>query len=169
MGACNNEDCREPVLIRQICNVVNKVLPTPQADAVSNDVPEPMKSDLFEARVCVAAGAFNASVTMARRALQQSLRGQRAEGRLLTAQIDDAARQQIITPTQRAFAHSVRWVGNVGAHGAHEADEAALEEGESPHNVTLAEAEAVLDLLSTLFHSIYEVPAKRARLELNRR
>jgi len=65
MGKCNA--CGMPLIVRDQGTMI---FPTPQPVPVSDDIPEPMRSDLREAKACLAVGAWNASVVMARRALQ---------------------------------------------------------------------------------------------------
>jgi hypothetical protein len=48
IGKCNA--CRKPMLVR---NSGAEVYPTPQPEPVSVDVPEPMRSDLTESKLCL--------------------------------------------------------------------------------------------------------------------
>jgi hypothetical protein len=113
MGKCNA--CEKPVLVIGIQSP--RIFPTPQPLLVSDDIPEPMRSDLYEARLCQSIGAFNASVVMARRALQCAAVQQGATpGKKLWEQTQELLRSGAITKSMYEWTEAARWVGNHGAH-----------------------------------------------------
>jgi hypothetical protein len=93
------------------------LMPWPQPSPTSNLIPEPMRRDLSEAKRCVAAGAWNAAVVMARRALQCAAVEEGApKGEQLWAQLQDLLKRGVIVKNMYDWAEAARWVGNHGAH-----------------------------------------------------
>jgi hypothetical protein len=122
-----------------------------------------MASDLREAKQCLAVGAWNAAVVMARRALQCAAVQQGAPaGQKLWQQIKWLDDNRKITAPQREWADVARWVGNNGAHNT----EPGIADGQ-PVIVDVIEedARATLELVERLFETIYVAP-KVAREQL---
>ena len=65
LGKCNF--CQYALLVLEDGQLVH---PAPQPAPVSEAIPEVIRNDLREAKPCLAVGAWNAAVVMARRALQ---------------------------------------------------------------------------------------------------
>lgn len=150
LGKCNA--CQMPALVKDIGSTV---YPAPQPGPVSDAIPEPMRSDLREAKHCIAVGAWNASVVMARRALQCAAVEQGAPtGRdwPLWRQIEWLDNNRKITADQRRWADVARWVGNDGAHNT----EPAVANGD-PVIVGVGEGDArdTLTLVEHLFETVY--------------
>jgi hypothetical protein len=148
LGKCNA--CQQPMVVRDIGAIV---YPAPQPGPVSEDIPEPMRSDLREAKQCLSVGAWNAAVVMARRALQCAAveRGAPA-GAKLWRQIAWLDENRKITSDQRRWADVARWVGNDGAHNT----EPAVADGD-PVIVGVSEEEArdSIKLVEHLFETLY--------------
>lgn len=150
MGVCNA--CHQPILLR---DMGSKVFPPPQPGPVSEHVPDPMKHDLREAKQCLAVGAWNAAVVMARRALQCAAVEQGAPSGELRRQIKWLDDNRKITAAQREWADVARWVGNQGAHNTEPNVAAGL-----PVITGVAEddARATVELVEHLFETIYVAP-----------
>jgi hypothetical protein len=163
MGVCNA--CHQPMLVK---DVGSKVFPTPQPGPVSEHIPEPMRADLREAKTCLAAGAWNATVVMARRALQCSAVEQgvpTGKDWPLWKQIKWLDDNRKITTQQREWADAARWVGNQGAHDTE--PDVALGKPVIT-DVTEEDARATIDLVEHLFETLY-VAGKLAREQLAKR
>lgn len=161
LGKCNG--CEMPLLV---CNEGRYVYPTPQAGPVSTYIPDPMRGDLREAKLCLAAGAWNAAVVLARRALQCATVERGApKGDPLWKQIRWLDDNRKITPEQREWADAARWVGNDGAHGT----EPNVAAGQPVIvGVTEEDAKATVELVEHLFETLY-VATKRAREQAAKR
>lgn len=160
MGMCNA--CRQPLLVK---GVGSKVFPAPQPGPVSEHVPDPMASDLREAKQCLAANAWNAAVVMARRALQCAAVEQGAPSGKLATQIKWLDDNRKITTAQRQWADAARWVGN---HGAHDTEPNVAEGQPVITNVTEEDARATVELVDHLFETLY-VASQIAREQLTKR
>lgn len=155
MGKCNA--CQEPVLVRDRGTVV---LPPPGPGPVAEEIPEPMKSDLREAKRCFAVGAFNAAVVMARRALQCATVEQGAPSGQLWQQIKWLDDNRKITSQQREWADAARWVGN---HGAHDTEPNVSAGQPAISSVTKDDAEDTINLVEHLFETLYVASAVAAK------
>lgn len=161
LGKCNA--CEKPVLV---LNGGEIVLPPPQAGPVSQDIPEPMRSDLHEAKKCMTVAAWNAAAVMARRALQCSAVEQGApKGKRLGDQIKWLGDNHKITAQQREWADAARWVGN---HGAHDTEPDVGSGNPVITDVSQEDAEATIDLVEHLFETLY-VATRSAREQLAKR
>ena len=150
MGQCNA--FLGPVLVR---NDGDPVYPTPRPGPVSADIPEPMRSDLLEAKRCVAAGAWNAAAVMARRSLQCAAvaLGSPTGGEWpLWRQIKWLDDSRKITPEQREWADAARWVGN---HGAHDTEPNVAAGQAVITDVTEEDAKDTIGLVEHLFETLY--------------
>lgn len=94
------------------------------------ELPEDVKIPLREAYHSMDEKNWNASVTMARRALQEAVDDFEAEGDTLYKQIEYLASQQKITPDLKDWAHEGRLGGNLGAHGTKQKKWAEEEDAE---------------------------------------
>jgi Domain of unknown function (DUF4145) len=163
LAKCNA--CGMPLIVRDNGTLV---FPVPQPGPVSDHVPEPMRSDVREAKQCIAAGAWNAAVVMARRALQCAVVEQGAPtGREwpLWTQIKWMDDNRKITVQQREWADAARWVGN---HGAHDTEPYVPEGKPVITDVSEDDARATLELVEHLFDAIY-VAGHLAREQLAKR
>ena len=163
LGKCNA--CQQPVLIK---DHGSKVFPTPQAAPVSEHVPEPMRSDLLEAKVCLSAGAWNAAAVMARRALQCATVEQGAPtGKEwpLWKQIKWLDDNRKITAQQREWTDAARWVGN---HGAHDTEPDVPAGVPVITDVSEEDARDTVKLVEHLFETVY-VASHAAKEQLSKR
>jgi hypothetical protein len=163
MGKCNA--CHKPLLVKDIGGVV---YPPPQPGPVSEAIPEPMRSDLREAKQCLAVAAWNAAVVMARRALQCAAVEQGAPvGRdwPLWKQIKWLDDNRKVTTQQREWADAARWVGN---HGAHDTEPDVANGKPVITDVSADDAHATVELVEHLFDALY-VAAHLAREQLAKR
>jgi len=161
IGQCNA--CGSPLLV---CDDGMRILPAPQPGPVSDVIPEPMRSDLRDAKHCFAAGVHNAAVVLARRALQCAAVEQGAEkGKQLWQQIKWLDDNRRITPQQHEWANAARWVGN---HGAHDTEPDVASGLPVITDVSKEDAEDTITLVEHLFESIY-VAAQLARRQLEKR
>lgn len=117
-----------------------------------------MRRDFNEAKVCHAAGAFFAAATMARRALQGACLSKGADPEhKLEVQIDWLCEERVITNDIRAWAHTIRFVGNDGAHPSKDEVDTAR-----PDAITVEDATAIISLVDTFFTVLYVAPALMA-------
>ncbi len=160
IGECNS--CQQRFLVkrngtRAIVEIHPNALPRP----IDDSIPSPIKEDMEEASKCLAAGAWRATVVMARRAIQNICLEKGAprtreittkEGDQTTVnnslvnQIDWLYDQRIITKDLKGWAHEIRTVGNEGAHPG---------EAEDIHPVTQQDAIDVLDLADAFCGPLY--------------
>lgn len=161
MGKCNA--CMEPVLV-----VADgfRILPPPQPGPVDAAIPEPMQSDLREAKKCLAVSASNAAVVMARRALQvAAVQLGAPQGEKLGTQIKWLEEHRKITSEQRSWADAARWVGN---HGAHDTEPDVSNGRVVITEVSMADASETVELVEHLFETIY-VASQIAQRQLAKR
>jgi hypothetical protein len=160
LGKCNA--CKRPVLVNGLGTTV---YPCPQPGPVNEAIPEPMRSDLSEAKRCQAVGAWSAAVVMARRALQCSAVERGAPTAKLWEQIKWLEENRKITPEQRQWADAARWVGN---HGAHDTEPNVAAGSAVITDVTEDDAKDTIQLVEHLFEALY-VATKIAREQLAKR
>jgi len=163
LGKCNA--CQEPLLVN---GRGHAFLPSPQPGPVSEDIPEPIRSDLREAKLCFAAGAWNAAVVMARRSLQCATVEQGAPTGTqwpLWKQIAWLAENGKLTLAQRQLADAARWVGN---HGAHDTEPDAAAGKPVITEVTQEDAADTIRLVEHLFETLY-VTRTLAEAQLDKR
>ncbi|TAH39868.1 MAG: DUF4145 domain-containing protein [Gammaproteobacteria bacterium] len=147
IGVCNA--CDEPVLV---LNKGNKVYPAPLPKPTEKDIPELIRTDLNEAKICFSAGAYRASAVMARRAMQVASLEKGATGDKLVSQIAQLQQNGKITTDLKEWADAVRWVGNDAAHP-------------NGVQVTKDDAEDVLHLAEQFLHVLYVAPALAAGIK----
>lgn len=147
IGVCNA--CEEPVLV---LNKGDKIFPPPLPTPTSEDIPEEIRSDLDEAKVCVSAAAYRAAAVMARRAMQVAAKDKGATDDKLVTQIHELLKSGKITTDLKEWADAVRWVGNDAAHP-------------NGSDVTKEDAEDVLHLAEQFLHVLYVAPAVAAGLK----
>ena len=134
-----------------------RVLPGSEP-SVHESIPQPVAEDYKESIVCYNAGAWKGTVILCRRALQGSVVEKGADvKKVLTDQIDELASRQILTPDISNWAHTIRLLGNDGAH--------PYKKG-SLTNVTKSAAEEMLKFMGSYLKYVYEMPyevAKKSR------
>ena len=142
IGACPN--CSNCVLVKLDGDKLS-IFPNPLPYPTDKRIPEVIRADINEAKVCLSVNAFRACATMCRRAIQNICIDQGIKENLtLESQIDELAKNGIIVEKMRKWAHSVRWVGNDAAHPNKE-------------KVTEDDAKSILSLVEQLAHVLYVV------------
>lgn len=144
IGVCQNVECKRPVLV---LNEGEEVYPQPMPSATDERIPNPMKTDLKEAKICLSVNAFRGCAVLARRAIQSACIHKKAhEKKTLEKQIDELGSKGIITDSLRKWAHAVRWIGNDAAHP------------KAKHPVEKEDADDILKLAEEFLAAIYVTP-----------
>ena len=126
---------------------VKKTYPFPFPLPVDERIPEKIKKDLEEAKLCFSVGAINSSVGMCRKALQRTCKEKGAIKKELYEQIDEIAKKGIISSDLKDLAHSVRLIGNDGVHP-------------NEDHITREDAEEILNLTEQFLEIIFVTPIK---------
>lgn len=127
--------------------ILSKMFPSPLPSPVDERIPEKIRKDLEEAKLCFSVGAINASVGMCRKSLQRTCKEKGATEKELYSQIDEIASKGIISKDLKELAHSVRLIGNDGVHPNDE-------------EVTKEDAEEILKLAEQLLDIVFVAPIK---------
>ena len=142
MGICNN--CQE------LCLVVEngeRVYPFPLPSPTDERIPEDLKSDLDEAKICYSVGAYRGCSALARRVVQACCINKGAnEDKKLYQQIEQLYENRVITKDIKDWTTVIRWVGNDAVHP-------------SSNLIGKGEAEDVLNLAEQFLHIVYVAPA----------
>ncbi len=146
IGVCNA--CRNPVLV---LDSGVRVYPAPIPEPTSEDVPETIRADLNEAKLCFSLAAYRACAVMARRAMQAAAIEKGATADKLVQQIEQLYSAGKITAEVKDWANAVRWVGNDAAHP-------------NGSEVNKDDASDVLQLAEQFLHILYVSPALAAKL-----
>jgi len=149
LGKCHS--CKNIMMIVDYgWRVYPEIMPKPSDERI----PEKIRYSLDEAKRCFEVVAYCASTVMSRRALQICCIDKGVdEAKRLVDQINDLFKMGIITKDIKEIAHTVRWIGNDGAHL-------------NPNKVTREDAEDVLNITEQIFNIIYIAPAMaKERLE----
>jgi hypothetical protein len=151
IGVCAG--CNKPSLVykRGV-----KVYPTPLPSPTDKRIPSAIGDVFTEAKICFSVDAYRASAAMSRRALQMACEDKGASANdKLQKQIETLATNGVITKDLKEWAHTIRWVGNDGAHP-------------NPMDVDKDDAEETLHLTEQFLHVIYVTP-EIAREQLSKR
>jgi hypothetical protein len=141
IGICNS--CLEPVLVLNKCDIIYPhELPSP----TDNNIPDPMRTDLIEAKTCFGVSAFRGCAVLARRAIQSTCIDKGAIKGDLINQLNDLKANGKITKDLHEWATVVRWIGNDAAHP-------------NKDQVKKEDAEDILKLAEQFLHVIYVAPA----------
>jgi len=141
IGICNS--CHEPVLILNQCEVIfPQGLPSP----TDNNIPDPMRTDLIEAKICYAVSAYRGCAVLAGRSIQSTCINKGAKKAKLVDQLNELKTTGTITVDLFEWANVVRWVRNDAAHP-------------NENQVTKEDAEDILKLAEQFLHVIYVAPA----------
>jgi len=141
IGICNY--CKRPVLVH---NEGDTVYPYPLPSPSDEKIPEDIRKDLDEAKMCFSVGAYRACAVMARRAMQSSCIDKGSSKNKLVDQLQELADNGIITKDLKKWADVVRWVGNDAAHPGNE-------------EVFQEDAKDILNLAEQFLHVVYVAPA----------
>ena len=117
-------------------------LPSPS----NQSIPDHIRTNLDEAKLCYGVSAFLACAVMARRAIQVAAKDKNAPQGTLVDQINWLETSGTITKDLKEWATVVRWVGNDAAHP-------------NKDSVEKDDAEAVLNLAEQFLNVIYVTPA----------
>jgi hypothetical protein len=150
MGKCNS--CGGILLIQ---DDGKKIYPTPEPSPTDKSIPEIIRQDIIEAKLCFNVSAFNATVVMARRSIESICIDKGADKNdRLHQQINKMRNQGIITEELKSWATEVRFVGNDGAHPG--------------DLVQKDDAEAILKLAEQFAEVIYVLPELAKELKAKR-
>jgi len=128
-------------------STILKVYPAPLPKEVDDVIPDNIKSDIIEARICLSVNANRAAAVLARRALQVICIEKGSKKNKLVEQVDELFTKSIITDEIKKWAHEIRYVGNDAAHP-------------NDTSVSRDDAEEVLELLDSMCDTLYIAPAK---------
>lgn len=150
LGECPN--CKNCVMIKLKDFVhfnsfsLDKISPLPMPTPTDKRIDDKIRNAINEAKLCLSVGAPMACATMCRRAIQCACLEKGATKKDLNEQINELSEKGIITSQVKDWAHSIRWVGNDGAH---------------PNNIEVKkeDAEEILALSEELMRLIYVMPA----------
>lgn len=106
--------------------------------------------DYIEAIKCEGISAPKATVAMCRRAMQTTCILKGSPNGDLINQIDDLEAKRIINPTLRDMAHTIRMIGNWGAHP----------QKDPLRDVTPEDASEILKFTSELLDEVFVRPAR---------
>jgi hypothetical protein len=116
---------------------------------VEEGIPPNIAADLQEAMRCRWVNGYKSTVTMCRRAIQASCLEKKANPKKkLTDQIDEIAKNGLITEPLRLFAHEVRLEGNDGAHP----------DADGLSYVTEKDADDIIEFTVEYLHHVYVMP-----------
>jgi len=141
MGVCNS--CNEPVLV---LNQGETVYPYPLPSPSENRIPDHIRNDLDESKICFSVKAYRASAVMSRRAMQSACIDKGATKEKLVEQLHELAANGVITNDLKEWGDVVRWVGNDAAHP-------------DKQPVNEKDAQDILNLAEQFLHVIYVAPA----------
>lgn len=152
------------VIYDKLNDRVQSVYPysTFNADDYHQSIPQKVREDIAEAERCYYAGAYRASVTMYRRAIQNIVLDKIADPDIkkkhLVDQIDVLLANGLITKNLTETAHEIRHFGNFGAHPSDDALD----------NTNNEDAEMIGQLTFDLIKTIYITPFQTAELRAKR-
>ena len=159
------QNCHDPILL--IGKRTNSHFPYDYSEhfpigkpneSIPDEIPEIIGTDFKEALRCQFVNAHRATATMCRRALQSSCQDLGADGDRLVDQIDDLAQKGSITRALQDMAHTVRLIGNVGAHP----DEDGLED------VGPDDASDLIEFSLEFYNHVYVMPEKLKKMSERR-
>lgn len=141
IGICNG--CQKPCLVGGNGTIV---YPAPSPSPTDPNIPEPLRRDLDEAKMCFSVQCYRACAAMARRTVQQACISKLCKSRDLVQQIAELTQAGHITKDIEEWATVVRWIGNDAAHP--NGDQVAKED-----------AEDCLRLAEQFLHVLFVTPA----------
>jgi hypothetical protein len=135
--------CHKAVLVHYDGDVI---YPSPLPSPTDERIPEPIRQDLEEAKICFSGNAYRACAVMARRAMQSACIDKGTTKDKLSDQLQELSTNGVITKELKEWADVVRWVGNDSAHP-------------SAEKVTKEDADDILKLAEQFLHILYVTPA----------
>jgi hypothetical protein len=122
----------------------------------SPNLPPDVAQDARDAHRCFAIGAWRASASMARRAIQGACLDKQAPAdKKLVQQIEWLEEQRLITPQMKDVAHTIRLGGNAGAHP----------DADGLKDVDEGDAQRLLEFLEDFIRYVYEIPGRLAAMQ----
>jgi len=142
IGECHN--CNRVVLVlNNGIEIYPRIKPQPSDERIPDDI----KEDFDEAKMCFSVSCYRASTVMSRRALEACCVNKRAdENKNLQGMIEDIFNLGIITKEVKNWADTIRWIGNDAVHI-------------NANEVEREDAEDILKLAEQIFHIVYIAPA----------
>ena len=153
IAECNNCDFFF-LIMRQVfddSSSILRIFPDTLPEPIHEKTPEFLKQDLQEARNCFSIGAYRATGTMARRALQLCCIQKGAPKKRLQEQVEWLLANQIITKDLKDWADEVRLTGNDAAHPPQDSTKDEI--------VTSDDAKDILTLLEEFIKVLYIAPS----------
>lgn len=149
IGECHN--CNRVVLV---LNNGIEIYPKPKPKLSDERIPEDIREDIDEAKMCFSVKCYRASTAMFRKALEACCVAKgTSKNKNLEGKIDELFEEGIITKNIKDWAHTIRWIGNDALHI-------------NANKVTREDAEDILKLAEQIFNNIYVFPAiSKERLE----
>lgn len=140
----------EDVTVRVNVNSVKDYYPRAVL-TVDPAIPEEIADDFKEANKCFGVEAKKATVTMCRRVLQNACVYKGANpNKDLVKQIDELESKIVINPSMKDVAHTIRKIGNWGAHP----------QDDPLKDVTLDDASEILKFTSEFLDEVFVRPAR---------
>ncbi len=118
-------------------------------------IPEKIRDDCLEAKRCFEGRAYKGTVTMCRRAIQNTVIEKGAKKKDLFDQLNELVSKGIIPTSLEKLSHKIRSVGNYGAHP----DEDGLDE------VKEKDAKEILEFLEHFLTYVFVMPKRVEELE----
>jgi len=153
---CSNPNCREKVFVlydrggKKISSIYPKSVPK-----CDERIPEKIRNDCLEAKRCFGGGAYKGTVTMCRRAIQNTAIEKGAKKKDLFDQLNELVSKGIIPTSLEKLSHNIRSMGNYGAHP----DEDGLDEVEEK------DAKEILEFLEHFLNYVFVMPKRVEELE----
>lgn len=112
IGECHN--CNRVVLV---LNNGIEIYPRTKPQPSDERIPDDIKEDFDDAKMCFSVSCYRASTAMSRRALEACCVNKGAdENKNLQGMIEDLFNLGIITKRVKDWADSIRWIGNDAVH-----------------------------------------------------
>ena len=141
IGICNG--CGKPCLFSGDGDFI---YPHPLPSPTDQHIPDLLRQDLDEAKLCFSVQCFRACAVMARRCVQQACLAKGCKKENLVGQIAELTQAGHITKDIEEWATVIRWIGNDAAHSDAQA-------------VTKEDAEDTLKLAEQFLHVLFVTPA----------
>jgi hypothetical protein len=141
LGFCNA--CNGVILV---ADNGARIYPFPLPTPTDIRIPEELRKDLDESKMCFSVDCFRACSVLARRCVQQACKKKGAKKEDLVDQIKELASSRTITEEMAEWASVVRWIGNDAAHP-------------NASEVSKEEAEDCLRLAEQFLHVLFVTPA----------
>ena len=127
---------------------------------IDQAIPQEIGDDFDEANRCLGVEAKKATVAMCRRVLQNTcvLKGASPKADLFE-QIDELESKRIINPSMKDVAHTIRLIGNWGAHP----------QNDPLKDVTLDDAVEIVKFTSEFLDEVFVRPARLDALKLKKK